>query len=237
MKDADDVARKSLALLKEERELFDKAMAFQFAAIESVKGNTPITEDGLRAAVALACYTFDMLVCGWKSLIHGFYSVALHSIRSIDQATVTEVAVMLDPNIARKFWEDKLSDGDASKAVQIAIEAEDPDFGEDWGKRRCDIRRLFHKYMHLGRTAVSPSISIADDSQSATPTVGGLFIEKQCRRIGRLYADFAFKAALDVSQAFKTVLPPSGKLAQQLDRLVEWGRPLIDNWEREMGFS
>lgn len=237
MKDADDVVQKSLALLKEERELFDKAMAFQFAAIESVTRNTPITEDGLRAAVALACYTFDMLLCGWKSLIHGFYSVAFHSIRSIDQATVTEVAVMLHPNIARKFWKDKLTDGDASKALQIAIEAEDPDFGEDWGKRRRRIRKLFNKFMHPNRTAVSPSISIADDFQSATPTVGGFFIEKQCHRIGRLYADLAFKAAVDASQAFKTVLPPSGKLAQQLDQLVEWGRPLIDNWEREMGFS
>ena len=236
MKDADDVVQKSLALLKEERELFDKAIAFQLAAIESVTRDTPMIEDGLRAAVAIACYTHDMLLCGWESLIHGFYSVAFHSIRSIDQATVTEVAVMINPKIAQKFWKDKLTDGDASKALQRAIEAEDPDFGEGWGKRRRHIRKLFSKFMHLSRTAISPSISIADDLQSATLRIGGFFIEKRCHWIGRLYANLAFNAAVNASQAFKTVLPPDGKLAQQLDRLVEWGRPVIDNWEREMGF-
>ncbi len=233
----EDIAQRSLALLKEERELFDKAMAFQVAAIESVTSSAPITEDGLRAAVALACYTFDMLLCGWNSLIRGFYAVAFHFVRSIDQATVTEVAATLDPDIARKFWEDKLDDGDASKALQIAIEAEDSDFGKEWGERRLYLRKLFHKFMHPGRTAVSPSIFIADDFESATPTVGGFFVEKQCLRIGRLYADLAFKAAVDASQAFKTVLPPSGKLKQQFDQLVELGKPLKDKWEKEMGFS
>lgn len=223
--------------MREERELFDKAMTFQVAAIKSVARSGPITDDRLRAAVALACYTFDMLLCGWNSLIRGFYAVAVHSVRSIDQAMVTEVAVTLDPNIARKFWEDKLDDGDASKALQIAIKAEDADFSEEWGKRRLYIRKLFHKFMHPGRTAVSPSIFIADDFQSATPTVGGFFVEKQCLRTGKLYADLAFKAAVDASQAFKTVLPLGGKLEQQFDQLVEWGKPLIDSWEKEMGFS
>lgn len=233
----EDIAQRSLALLKEEPELFDKAMAFQAAAIGSVARGGPITDDGLRAAVALACYTFDMLLCGWNSLIRGFYAIAIHSVRSIDQAMVTEVAVTLDPNIARKFWQDELDDGDGSKALQIAIEAEDADFGEEWGNRRRHLRKLFHKFMHPGRTAVSPSIFIADDLQSATPTVGGFFVEKQCLRIGRLYADLAFKAAVDASQAFKTVLPPERELKQQFDELLELGKPLKEKWEKEMGFS
>lgn len=233
----EDIAQISLALMKEERELFDKAIAFQVAIIESVTRSASITDDGLRAAVALCCYTFDMLLCGWNSLICGFYAVAVHSVRSIDQAMVTEVAVTLDPNIARKFWEDELDDGDASKALQIAIEAEDADFGKEWGKRRLYIRKLSHKFMHPGRTAVSPSIFIADDLQSATPTVGGFFVEKQCVRIGRLYADLAFKAAVDASQALKTVLPPEGELKQLFDRLLALGKPLKDKWEKEMGFS
>ena len=233
----EDIAERSLALLGEERELFDKAMAFQSAAIEAVMYGGPITDDGLRAAVALACYTFDMLLCGWNSLICGFHAVAVHSLRSIDQATVTEVAVTLAPNIARKFWEDELDDVHASKALQIAIEAEDADFGKEWGERRRYIRKRFHKFMHPGRTAVSPSIFIADDFQSATPTVGGFFVEKQCLRIGRLYADLAFNAAVDSGQAFKTVLPPEGELKQHFDELVALGKPLKDKWEKEMGFS
>jgi len=233
----EDIAQRSLALLREERELFDKAMAFQATAIESVMRGAIINDDGLRAAIALACYTFDMLLCGWNSLIHGFYAVAVHSIRSIDQATVTGVAVTLDPDIARKFWEDELDDGDAAKALQRAIEEEDPDFGRDWGKRRLKIRDVFHKFAHPGRAAVSPSIVIAADYQSGAPKAGGFFVEKKCIQIGRLYADLAFKAAVDASQAFKTVLPPDGDLKPQFDQLVEWGKPLIDSWEKEMGFS
>lgn len=234
---SEDIAQKSLALLKEERELFDKAMAFQVAAIESVMRSAPIIDDGLRAAVALACYTSDMLLCGWNSLIRGFYAVALHFIRDTDQARVTEVAVTLDSDIARKFWEDRLADGDASKALEEALVEEVPEFGKEWGDRRRHVRNLFHKFVHPGRTAVSPSVVIAADYQSATPTVGGFFVEKQCQRIGRLYADLAFKAAVSASLAFKTVLPPDGALKQQFDELVEWGKPLIDSWEKEMGYA
>jgi hypothetical protein len=232
------VVLESLSLLVDEKKLLEASMSFQYSAVESViqGAATPITDDGLRAASALACYTFDMLLCGWTSLTRGFYAAAFHFVRSIDQATVTEVAVTIDPNIARKFWEDRLDDGDAAKALQIAIEKEDPDFGKEWGKRRLYLRNLFHKFMHPSRTAVSPSIIIATDVQSAMPTIGGMFIEKQCQRIGRLYADFAFKAAVDASQAFKTVLPPKGKLKQSFDELVRWGRPLTDSWEKEMGF-
>jgi len=235
----EDIAQRSLASLGEERELFDKAMTFQVAAIESVMRSAPITDDGLRAAVALSCFAYDMLLCGWNSLLHGFYAVAIHSVRSIDQATVTGIAVTLDSNIARKFWKDKLDDGDASKALQIAIEAEDADSGKEWGTRRFHLRNLFNKFAHPGRTAVSPSIFIfiADDFQSAMPTFGGFFVEKQCIRIGRLYADLAFKAAVDTGQAFKTVLPSEGELKQQFDELLELGTPLRDKWGKEMRFS
>jgi hypothetical protein len=232
---SEDIAQRSLALLKEERELFDIAMALQARAIESVAGHAPITEDGLRAAVALTCYSYDMLLCGWNSLIRGFYAVAVHSVRTIDQATVTALAATLDPEIARKFWKDKLNDVDAAKALQKAISAEDADFGEEWGERRTQLRKHYHKFMHPSRTAIGPSIVIAADFQSAMPTFGGFFFEKQCKRIGKLYADLAFKAAIDTSQAFKTVLPPEGEFKQQLEELVEWGKPLIDSWEKEMG--
>lgn len=233
----EDTARRSLALLKDERELFSQAMKLQLAFIGWTMRGVPIIDDGLRAAIALACYAFDMLVCGWNSLIRGFYAVALHSVRNIDQATITELAVTLDASIARKFWEDELKDGDASKVLQNALKQEDQEFAEEWGKRRLQIRELFHKPMHPSRTAVSPSIFVTTDNLSASPTVGGFFVEKQCLRIGRLYADLAFKAAVDSSQAFKTVLPPDGKLRQRFDELVGWGRPLIDGWEKEMGFS
>jgi len=230
--------QKSLYLLVDESKLFEECMYFQSLVVESViRSAAPITDDGLRSAIALACYTYDMLLCGWTSLTRGFYAAAFHFVRSIDQATVTEVAVTIDPNIARKFWEDKLDDGDAAKALQIAIEKEDQDFGKEWGRRRIHLRKLYNKYMHPSRTAVSPSIIIAADFQSATPTIGGMFIEKQCRLIGRLYADLAFKAAVDASQAFKPVLPPDGKLKQKFDELVGWGKPLIDSWGKEMGFS
>ena len=84
---------------------------------------------------------------------------------------------------------------------------------------------------------MSPSIFIADDLQSAMPTFGGFFVEKQCIRIGGLYADLAFKAAVDTSQAFKTVISPGGELKQQFDELVELGKPLKDKWGKEMGFA
>ena len=232
---SEDIAQRSLAVLKEERELFDIAMALQARAIKSVAGQAPITEDGQRAAVALTCYSYDMLLCGWNSLIRGFYAVAIHSVRTIDQSTVTALAATLDPEIARKFWEDKFDDGDAAKALQKAISAEDADFGEEWGEKRIQLRKHYHKFMHPSRTAISPSIVIAADFQSAMPTFGGFFLEKQCKRIGRLYADLAFKAAIDTSQAFKTVLPPEGEFERQLEELVEWGKPLIDSWEKEMG--
>lgn len=232
----EDIVQTSLALLKEERELFDKAMVFQAAAIEAVMCGGPITDDGLRAAICLASYAFDMLLCGWNALIHGFYSVALHSVRSIDQATITAIAVTLDQKVAEKFWEDKLNDGDASKAWQRALKKEDADFGEVWGQRRIWIRSLFHRFMHPSRTAVSPAIVIADDYQSCSPTLGGFFVEAQCLRLGRLYADLAFKAAVDNTQAFKMELSPEGKLKQQFDELVELGKPLRDRWAKEMGF-
>jgi hypothetical protein len=232
-----DIAQKSLALLKEESQLFHKAMAFQAATIEAVGRGGSITDDGLRAAIYLSCYAFDMLHCGWNALIYGFYAVALHSVRTIDQATITALAVTLDPEIARKFLGDRLKDGDAGKALQKAIEAEDRDFGKDWGERRKKLRSHYSKFMHASRTAISPSIIIAADFQSAIPTFGGVFIERQCQRLGRLYADLAFKAAVDISQAFKTVLPLGGKLEQQFDALVELGKPLKDRWEKEMGFS
>ena len=232
-----DIAQRSLALLKRERELFDRSMIFQAAVVRWIWRGAPIYDDGLRAAICLADYAFDMLLCGWDSLIRGFYAVAFHSVRSIDQATVTEIAVTLDSNIARKFWESRLDDGDASKALQRAIEEEERDFGKEWGERRLQLRNLYHKYMHPSRTAVYPSVVIARDRQSAQPTAGGVFIEEHCVRIGRLYADLAFKAAVDASQAFKTVLPPDGELKQQFDQLVALGKPLKDSWEREMGFS
>ncbi len=234
---SEDIAQRSLAVLKEERELFDIAMALQARAIKSVAGHAPITEDGQRAAVALTCYSYDMLLCGWNSLIRGFYAVAIHSVRTIDQSTVTALAATLDPEIARKFWEDKFDDGDAAKALQKAISAEDADFGEEWGEKRIQLRKHYHKFMHPSRTAISPSIVIAADFQSAMPTFGGFFLEKQCKQIGKLYADLAFKAAIDTSQAFKTVLPPEGEFERQLEELVEWGKPLIDSWEKEMGFT
>lgn len=234
---SEDIAKRSKSFLKEERELFVKAMIYQSAAIKAATRDAPITEDGLRAAVVLACYTFDLLLCGWNSLIHGFYAVAFHSVRSIDQAMVTEVAVTLDSNIASKFWRDELIDGDASKALQRRIEQEDTNFGEEWGNRRMHIRNLYHKFMHPSRTAVSRSIIIADDRKSAMPTFGGCFDEKQCLLIGRLYANIAFDAAVNTTQAFKTVLPSEGELERQFDELVELGKPLKDRWEKEMGYA
>ncbi len=231
------VAQKSMAILAEEHELFDQAMVLQLAAVRWVTRGEPISDDGLRAAIGLTCYVFDMLYCGWNSLVRGFYAVALHSIRDIEQATITEVAVTLDPNAARKFWEGELKDGEASRVMQNALEKEDKVFAKEWGKNRLYIRELQHKLAHPGRTAINPSIVIAPDGQSAIPIIGGGFIEKRCRRIARLYAYLAFVAAVQTSQAFKTVLIAGGELEQRLEKLAAWGRPLISRWEKEMGYS
>jgi hypothetical protein len=232
-----EVVRKSNALLTEERELFGQAMVFQLAAVRWVTRGEPISDDGLRAAISLACYVFDMLLCGWNSLTRGFYAVALHSVRDIDQAVITEVAVMLNQNAARKFWEGELEDVEARKVLQKALELEDQAFAERWASDRKDLRNLLHKLVHPGRTAITPSIVIAPDGQSAIPIVGGEFIEERSRGIARLYTSLAFDAAVQASQAFKPVLPPDGKLKQKFDELVGWGKPLIDSWGKEMGFS
>ncbi len=230
------VAQKSLAILAEEHELFDKAMALQLALVGWVMRGAPISDDGLRAAIGLTCYVFDMLSCGWNSLIRGFYAVALHSIRDIEQATITQVAVTLDPDAARKFWEGELKDGEASRVMQNALEKEDKVFANEWAEGRLDIRKLQHKLAHPGRTAINPSVVIAPDNQSAIPMVGGWFIEERCRGIAKLYAYLAFVAAVQTSQAFKTVLIAGGELEQRLVKLAAWGRPLIKRWEKELGY-
>jgi len=232
---SEDIAERSLALLREERELFDQAMVFQLAIARWVANSARITDDGLRAAISIACYTFNMLLRGWESLIRGFYAVALNPVRNIEQATITEQAVMLDPIIARKFLRNELEDGEASQALQRALAKENSDYAEEWGRWRRRVRNLEHELTHLRPTAVAPLILIADDEQSMMPIVGGFFNERRCQRIGRSYAYLAFKAAVESSQALKTVLPSDGKLKQQLDKLKEWGKPLIDSWEKEMG--
>ena len=231
------IAQLSVSLLERERELFEEAMMLQLAFTEWVWRNTPVDGGGPRAAFVLSCYAFDLLKCGWDSLIRGFYAVALHSVRSIDQAAVTQIAVTLDADIAGRFWEGRLRDGYAAKALQTAIEAEDREFGEEWGARRLRLRNSSHEFSHPGRTAVFPSVVIGPDRQSARPTVGGLFDEKQCVRFGRVYAELAFQAAVYAGKAFREVLPPDGELKQQNDWLVGWARPLIDGWKQEMGFS
>lgn len=243
---SEDIAQSSLTLLSEERELFDQAMISQLAFIGWATRGGLITDDGLRASIAIASYTFDMLLCGWNSLIRGFYSVAYHFGRSIEQATVTAVAVTLDPKIAQKFWDENLSDGEANKALQSKIAEGDADYAEEWGEIRKLTRDLQSKFMHISRTAITTSFLIAADGESMAIMVGGLFVENQCQRIGRLYATLAFNAAVNITYAFRSVLPPpNGKLKHQFDELVEFGKPLkdrwdkelIDKWEKEMGFS
>ena len=232
-----DVAIQSLVLLTEEYKLFEKAMVFQLAVVTWVMRGSPVIDDGLRAALGLACYVFDMLMCGWNSLIHGFYAVALHPVRDIDQAMITEVAVTLNSGTARRFWEGELEDSEARQALQNALEQEDKEFAEKWSSDRKHLRKLLHKMVHPGRTSISPSIIIDPAGQFATPLIGGQFIEERCLRIGRLYDSLAFSAAVQATQAFKSVLPNDSALEKHFKEIVVWGKGLINRWEKEMGFS
>ncbi|MEA1959662.1 MAG: hypothetical protein U9N44_08425 [Chloroflexota bacterium] len=232
-----DIAKRSLALLKDEQSLFDRCMSFQTDAIRSALKQAPITDDGLRAATAIACYTYDMLLCGWNSLIHGFYSVAFHSIRSIKQAMITEIAVTLDTKTAKEFWDNILKDGEASKKVQVALANKDPDFSKEWGDRNRKLRNNLTKYQHINSVAISLSIIIANDLQSASPTFGGFFSNDQCMRIGRLYANLAFDAAINSSYALRNLISLDTDLENELNETIEFGKPLMNSWVKEMGFS
>lgn len=233
-----EVVEQSLAILKEESDLFERSMVFQQACISYVMNTAaPIQDDGLRAAVLLAHYTFDMLYCGWDCVLRGFYSVAMHLLRNIDQASLTAIAVTLERETATCFWKSEPStDGRARKVVQEAIQAGDSGFGEDWGKRAKHLRELLHNYSHVGRVAVSPSIVIADDSSSVSPTMGGVFIEDQCIKRGRLYSRLAFDAAINLVQALKSMLPTGGPLQQRYSELVDTVPSVTERWEKEMGF-
>ena len=232
-----EITQVSLALLEEELGLFNKSILFQVAALKLAANDETLNDNRLRAAIALNCYVQHLLLCGWDSLIKGYYDVALHNVRTIEQAIITEIVVTLDPAYAQKFWNDKLRDGDALKAYEKALKKEDPSFGQNWGERRKTLRNMIHKYMHPSRIAVSHSIIIADDRKSASPSFGGYYVKEQCIRIGRLYADLSFDSAIKTSFAFREILPSDDKLKQQFDILAKQGTNLKAKWEKEMGFS
>jgi hypothetical protein len=231
---SEDIAERSLALLKDERTLLDRSMIFQTDVLQLASKRFPITDSGLRAATAIACYTYDMLLCGWNSLIHGFYSVALHSIRSIEQAIISEIAVTLDPEIARAFLKNKLQDGVARMRVQEALAKEDSAFSKEWGDEHIELRTKLHKFQHINIAATAPSIIIANDLKSASPTYGGFFIKDQCKRTGILYASFSFSSAVWIRYTLRNIISDDKELDNKLKDLIDIRNPIKDNWQKEM---
>lgn len=233
----EDIAKRSLALLKDERRLFDQSMVFQTDVLQLASKNTPITDIGLRAAIAIECYIYDMLLCGWNSLIYGFYSVALHSIRSIEQAIKSEIAVTLDSKIARAFFKNELQDGVARKKVQEALAKEDLDFSKEWGVRQTELRKKLHNFQHISIVSTKPSIIIANDLKSASPTYGGSFIKERCKQVGILYADLAFSSSVWVMYALRDIILDDKELDTKLKELMRIANPIKENWIKEYGLS
>jgi|GEM_PF-2885648 len=229
----DTVAKKSLVLLADESKLFEQCMLLQVAAIEWVMRDAPITDDGLRGALALANWVFHQLRCGWLALIKGYYAVALHSLRDIEQATVTEVAVTLDANIARKFWEGNLEDREATKGYWSALEEENADDAEVRGEARKAFREGMHSFVHPRALAAWSSLVMSQDRSYATPTPGGFFTEENCRNVGNLYVAFAFYAAMHAGQAFKRVLSAEGEWQQRLKKVIGEYESVSSKWSHK----
>jgi len=230
----DAVAERSLGVLAEEGKLFEECMLLQVAAIEGVMCGSPITDDGLRGALALANWVFGQLRCGWLALLKGYYAAASHVVRDIEQATVTQVAVTLDANIARRFWEEDLKDEEAMRIYWAALGKEDADDAEVRGEARKNLRKMLHSFVHPQRAAVAMSLLMSQDKQYATPVPGCFFAEEDCRFLGKIYVMFAFYAALQTDKAFERILPADGEWERRLKRVITEYESLSEKWSCEV---
>lgn len=225
---------KSLTLLKAESQLFDEAMILQLAVLRMVSIKSPITDDGLRAAIALGCWVFDQLRDSWLALLKGYYAVAFHNWRDVEQASITQQAVTLDDAVAKRFWEGKLDDGDAAKAVQKAMEKENPSYAANWAIRREALRKIAHRFTHPGRTAAGLTVLILPDQSGAVPVVGGSFVTERCLIVGRFCVNLAVSALGQGMFAFRSVLLDGGQLEQRFRSLSAKAEPIFAEWAQEL---
>ena len=147
---------------------------------------------------------------------------------------ITGIAVTLDSKTARKFWENKLRDGDAAKVYQKALATEDLDYSNEWGLFREKHHKNLHKFMHITKTAIQNSFIIADDRKSISPTLGGYFAETKCIGIGILYAGLSFQAAANSSYALRNAISDDKELDRNLKDLETFYKLLQDKWGKDI---
>jgi hypothetical protein len=229
---ASQLAIRSRSEVEVEAQVFDEAMVLQRAALNLASAVLPSDDAQIKATIGVGCFVFDMLLNGWRCVLEGFYSVAMHLTRSLDEACDYEMAFSYDRALAEKFFRNKRVKIDRARGIlRTEIARQDPATAASWAQSRRDVYNVHHQFAHVSLPALSPSILLDDQRMAAVPSAGGMFDQLQCKNLAAYFARAAIGGTFAAGVAFRVPLSHATEWDRRQRALVARIPEIVSRWE------